>query len=218
MRMRNKPWARPELNVSELFVDEPENNKGKWKSQFENVNLPLHIELGCGKGGFISQLAFLNPSINYLAIDKQSNMLGLANRKIKAEFAKDNRKINNILLAACDIERIFLILSQNDKASRIYINFCNPWYKNKDKKKRLTHSRQLEKYKVFLEQGGEIWFKTDDDDLFADSLTYFEETGFKIRYITYDLHTSGFLQNVVTEHEEMFSKEGIKIKFLIAVL
>ncbi|MGL4773786.1 MAG: tRNA (guanosine(46)-N7)-methyltransferase TrmB, partial [Clostridium sp.] len=99
---------------------------------------------------------------------------------------------------------------------RIYINFCNPWPKERHKKRRLTHNRQLEKYKTFLRPEGEIWFKTDDDPLFEESLEYFKESGFNIEYITYDLHKSGFKGNVVTEHEKMFTGMGIKTKFLIA--
>ena len=110
-----------------------------------------------------------------------------------------------------------MILSEEDKIDRIYINFCNPWPKGKHRKKRLTHTRQLEKYKVFLKEDGEIYFKTDDDDLFNSSLKYFEETGFKIIKKTYDLHSKpNFWYNIETEHEKMFSEQGIKIKAIIA--
>ena len=115
-----------------------------------------------------------------------------------------------------DIERIPMILDKKDKIERIYINFCNPWPKGKHRKKRLTHTRQLEKYKKFLKHGAEIWFKTDDDELFEESLEYFKESNLEIKYITYDLHSSGFEGNVTTEHEEMFTAQGIKTKFLIA--
>ena len=100
---------------------------------------------------------------------------------------------------------------------RIYINFCNPWPKGKHRKKRLTHTRQLEKYKEFLANDAEIYFKTDDDDLFRASLGYFEEAGFEIINKTYDLHSEPIWENnIETEHEKMFSKQGIKIKALIA--
>ena len=102
---------------------------------------------------------------------------------------------------------------------RIYINFCNPWPKGKHKKRRLTHPRQLESYKTFLASDGLIYFKTDDDELFEESLEYFETSGFEIVKKTYDLHNDMiFEENVVTEHEKMFSEEGIKIKALIAKL
>ena len=110
-----------------------------------------------------------------------------------------------------------LILEKIDNVQRIYINFCNPWPKGKHRKKRLTHTRQLEKYKQFLADNGEIYFKTDDEDLFNSSLTYFEECGFEIQAKTYDLHNEPIFEtNIVTEHEKMFSEQGIKIKALIA--
>ena len=110
-------------------------------------------------------------------------------------------------------------MDKEDAVERIYINFCNPWPRPKHRKKRLTHSKQLELYKQFLVNGGEVFFKTDDDDLFRDSLKYFEESGFEIVNKTYDLHNEPiFENNIITEHEKMFSDEGIKIKALIAKL
>ncbi len=218
MRIRFKPWARPELEASNFYVLEPEKIKGKWREQFKEQNKPLHLELGCGKGGFISKIAVQNPEINYIAIDLVDAMLGLAKRKIEEEYKINNREIDNVLITRFDIERIFLILDKKDAIDRIYINFCNPWPKPKHWKKRLTHTRQLEKYKEFLKPDGEVHFKTDDDDLFKASLTYFEEAGFEIIKKTYDLHSENCQENVRTEHEEMFSNEGIKIKALIARL
>ena len=218
MRIRFKPWARPELEASSFYILEPETIKGKWREQLKNPNKPLYLELGCGKGGFISKIASSHPENNYIAIDLVDAMLGLAKRKIEEEYKNTNRETDNILLTRFDIERIFLIFDPKDSIDRIYINFCNPWPKPKHKKKRLTHTRQLEKYKQFLKAGGEIHFKTDDDELFKESLNYFEETGFEIIKKTYDLHSEDCPENVRTEHEEMFSNEGIKIKALIARL
>ena len=218
MRIRFKAWARPELEASSFYVLEPEKVKGKWREQFKEPNKPLHLELGCGKGGFISQIAVNHPEVNFVAIDLVDAMLGLAKRKVEESYKANNRETDNVLLTRFDIERILLILDKEDAVDRIYINFCNPWPKGKHRKKRLTHTRQLEKYKQFLKPNGEIHFKTDDDDLFAASLTYFEEAGFEIIKKTYDLHSEEWPENVRTEHEEMFSKEGIKIKALIARL
>ena len=110
-----------------------------------------------------------------------------------------------------------LILEAKDNIERIYINFCNPWPKGKHRKKRLTHTRQLERYKTFLADNGEIYFKTDDEPLFNSSLTYFAESGFEILAKTYDLHKEPIWENnIETEHEKMFSEQGIKIKALIA--
>ena len=212
MRIRFKPWARPELEASQFYIDTPEEYKGKWKELFENNN-PIHLELGCGKGGFISKLASSHQNINYIAIDMVDAMLGLAKRNIENEYLKKEIPINNIYITRYDIERILLILDDTDKIDRIYINFCNPWPRGKHRKKRLTHTRQLEKYRNFLSENGEIYFKTDDDGLFNDSLLYFEQAGFEILDKTFDLaNTPNFWENIETEHEKMFKEQGIKIK------
>ena len=217
MRIRFKKWARPELEASKFYIDNPEEIKGKWKEQFKNKENPIYLELGCGKGKFISQIAIQNPQINFIAIDLVDAMLGLAKREIEQTYNQAQKEIDNVILTRFDIQRIDLILSKEDNIKRIYINFCNPWPKGKHRKKRLTHTRQLEKYKEFLAEGAEIYFKTDDDDLFESSLGYFEEAGFKITAKTYDLHAEPIWNNnIETEHEKMFSQQGIKIKALIA--
>ena len=217
MRIRYKKWARPELEASRFYIDNPEDKKGKWKEQFKNPEQPLHLELGCGKGQFIATLASSNLNINYIAIDLVDAMLGLAKRNIETVYQEKNLQPDNVYLTRFDIERITLILDPKDGVERIYINFCNPWPKGKHRKKRLTHTRQLEKYKTFLKLGGEIYFKTDDDDLFRASLGYLEECGFTILEKTFDLHQEPiFENNIETEHEKMFTEQGIKIKALIA--
>ena len=217
MRIRFKAWARPELEASKFYIDNPEDYKGKWISLFENKNNPIHLELGCGKGGFISQIALQNQNINYIAIDMVDAMLGLAKRNIESKYAENNIEVKNVYLTRYDIERVLQILDENDKIERIYINFCNPWPRGKHRKKRLTHTRQLEKYKQFLIPNGEVYFKTDDDDLFNDSLIYFENEGFEIIKKTFDLEKENdFWNNIETEHEKMFKEQGIKIKALIA--
>lgn len=219
MRIRFKPWARPELEASKFYIDNPEEYKGKWKEAFKEPSNELHLELGCGKGSFISQLAVKNHNINYLAIDLVDAMLGLAKRNIEQKYNENKKEIDNIIITRYDIERILNILNLEDNVKRIYINFCNPWPRGKHHKKRLTHIRQLDKYKQFLQENGEIFFKTDDDSLFADSLLYFKQTGFTIEKFTYDLEKEeNFWDNIVTEHEQMFMNEGIKIKAVIARL
>ena len=217
MRIRYKKWARPELEASEFYIDNPEEWKGKWKSFFKDSNKPFHLELGCGKGQFIAKLASDNLDINYLAIDLVDPMLGLAKRNIEKEYKEKKIKPQNIVITRFDIERILMILEKQDNIERIYINFCNPWPRGKHRKKRLTHTRQLEKYREFLVDDGEIYFKTDDDDLFESSLKYFKECKFKVISKTYDLHKKPiFEKNIETEHEKMFSDQGVKIKALIA--
>ena len=217
MRIRYKKWARPELEASKFYIDNPEKLKGKWRTSFKNPENPFHIELGCGKGQFISKLASSNLDVNYLAIDLIDAMLGLAKRNIETEYKEKNIETDNIVITRFDIERILMILEKEDKVERIYINFCNPWPKGKHRKKRLTHTRQLEKYKEFITPDAKIYFKTDDDDLFASTLTYLEETGFEVERKTYDLHEEDIFEgNIETEHEKMFSEQGIKIKALTA--
>lgn len=218
MRIRYKKWARPELEACPFYIDNPEENIGKWHTVFKN-KASIHMELGCGKGSFISKLAVENPNINYIAVDLVDAMLGLSKRNIEQSYKEAKMKENNIILTRHDIERILQFMSKEDTVDRIYINFCNPWPKPKHKKKRLTHTKQLTLYKEFLKQNGEIYFKTDDDGLFQDSLKYFEEAGFKVISKTYDLHNENiFENNIETEHEKMYTEEGKKIKALIAVL
>ena len=140
---------------------------------------------------------------------------GYVRRKVVEEYSKNKQEIDNIILAAYDIERILDIISKEDKIDRIYINFCNPWPKPRHRKKRLTHTNQLEKYKVFLSDNAKIYFKTDDDELFKDSLNYFKEAGFEPEKITYDLYSENHEDNICTEHEKMFIEQGIKIKSAI---
>ena len=215
MRIRRRSWTEIELEEAKFYIDNPEENKGKWKNAFK-VERPLHLELGCGKGQFIAKLAFKNPNINFIGVDLIDTMLGLAKRNVENIYYSENREIDNVILTRCNIEQILTIIDGKDKVERIYINFCNPWPRGKHHKKRLTHPKQLDLYKTFLIDGGEIRFKTDDDNLFSDSLNYFENAGFEVIWKTYDLHNENIDDNIETEHEKMFSEQGIKIKALIA--
>ncbi len=216
MRIRYKKWARPELEACKFYIDNPEELKTKWSKAFKKTQ-PIHIELGCGKGSFIATLASENQDINYIAVDMVDAMLGLSKRNIEKAYKEKSIEPENIILTRHDIERILLFMSKEDVVDRIYINFCNPWPKPKHKKKRLTHTKQLLLYKEFLKEGGEIYFKTDDDGLFNDSLKYFEEAGYEVISKTYNLHEENiFENNIETEHEKMYSEEGKTIKALIA--
>lgn len=214
MRIRHKPWAKPELEACPFYVPDTESQKGHWTELFSQPDKPLYVELGCGKGGFISQIAPAHPEINFIAMDIKNEMLVLAKRKIEEAYRTENKPVDNVRIAIQNIERLDLAWNEYDRADRIYINFCNPWGKAKHKKRRLTHTRQLINYRKFLK--GEIWFKTDDDELFEESFEYFREAGFNIKFSTHDLHSETGIENYVTEHEKMFTEEGKKIKFLIA--
>ena len=205
MRLRKKWWARPEMEKDEKSIMDPFPLKGKWQEHFGNDN-PIHVELGCGKGQFISTLAKENPDINYIAIDLKDEVLVFVLRKI------NEMGLTNVRIIPVFIERIDEIFSENE-ISKIYINFCNPWPKVSHHKRRLTHPRFLTKYKTFIKKGTEVWFKTDDDDLFESSLEYFKDEGFEELYRTWDLLDSDFEGNVMTEYEEKFSSFGMKIKF-----
>ena len=144
-------------------------------------------------------------------------MLILAKRNSERIYAEKGMTPDNVMIMSLDIERILNAFDERDTVGRIYINFCNPWSKNAGSNKhRLTHPRQLIQYRDFLADGGEIYFKTDDDDLFRDSLEYFPAAGYEILWQTQDLHDQEPAWNIRTEHEGLFTEMGIKIKALIA--
>ena len=147
-------------------------------------------------------------------------MLGVGRRTIVRLFEEAGKTaddVDNLLLVNYNVEQLDKIILPEDKIERLIINFCNPWPRPKHKKRRLTYYKKLEMYKSFLQPEAEIRFKTDDDELFEESLEYFAQSGYQITYLTRDLHASGFAENIETEHERMFTEEGKKIKFLIAV-
>ncbi len=218
MRIRKKKWAEPELSVCDFYVKEPEQFAGKWKTAFKKEQ-PLILEIGCGKGGFAGQFALQNPDKNIIALDIKVDMLGVGRRtivKLFEEQGKTQDEIDNLLLVKYNVEQLDKIITAEDKIERLYINFCNPWPRLKHKKRRLTYYKKLEMYKTFLRPEAEIRFKTDDDELFEESLEYFAQTGYEILYLTRDLHNSDVKDNIMTEHERMFMDEGKTIKFLIA--
>ncbi len=216
MRIRKKKWAEPELSACDFYVPEPEAYKNRWSEFFKN-DKPLMLEVGCGKGSFVGQMAILHPEINFIAVDIKLDMLGVGRRNIVKLFEEKEREIDNIALVRYNVDMLDKIIGKDDNIERIYINFCNPWPREKHKKRRLTHPRKLKLYKELLKKGNEIHFKTDDDELFTESLEYFKDEGFTVKEITYDLHSSSIDPDTtpMTEHERMFSSEGIKIKYCI---
>ncbi len=210
MRLRKKWWARPELESSSLFITKPHEYAGKWNEVFGNSN-EINLELGCGRGSFIKQKAKLDPNKNYVAIDLKDEILIYTLRGII------DAELENVRVVPLNIQMIEGVFEKNEIA-KIYINFCNPWPKDRHKKRRLTHSGFLARYKQFLKSEGEIWFKTDDTGLFEESIEYFKESGFELKYLTYDLHNSDFTENIVTEYEAKFTSLGMKTMFLIAKL
>ena len=214
MRIRKKKWEAPELAECPFYTKEPDQYKGKWMSWFKKEQ-PIHLEVGCGKGTFAGTMAKNHPDINYIAVDIKEDMLGVARRNVVKIFGE--QEVNNLVLVQKNCEQIGDTFSSEDNIERMYINFCNPWPREKHKKRRLTFPRKLVQYREFLPDNGEIHFKTDDDELFEESIEYFKECNFEITEITYDLHNSDIDGGPMTEHEKMFSDEGIKIKYLTAV-
>ena len=203
MRLRNVPGAREVMIENEFVFTEPENMAGTWKEVFGNNN-PVRIEIGMGKGRFITTLAQMNPDINYIGIEKYSSVL------LRAVEKQDELRLSNLRFIRMDAENIGDVFAKGE-VDRIYLNFSDPWKKNKQAKRRLTHKRFLDRYKAVLKQGDYIWFKTDNKALFDFSLNSFAEENFKLENISLDLHNSKFEGNVMTEYEQRFSEQGMPI-------
>lgn len=209
MRLRNIKGSREEIAVNEYVVHEPEKLKGNWKNFFENNN-PIHIEIGMGKGKFICQLALENPDINYIGIEKYSSVL------IRAIEKRKQLELNNLMFIRFDADYINDIF-EKDEINRIYLNFSDPWPKDRHAKRRLTSKEFFARYNNFLVKEGEVIFKTDNKDLFTFSLEQVEEAGWKLKNHTSDLHHSEYMEgNVMTEYEEKFSAIGNPIHRLVA--
>ena len=217
MRIRKKKWAEPELAECRYYINEPEQYRGRWKEFFGNEK-PIELEIGCGKCTFSAEKAIRDPDKNFIALDIKSDMLGVGRRNVERIFAENDRSPDNIALVRCNVEQIDKAFSAEDHIAVMYINFCNPWPREKHKKRRLTYPRKLKMYRDFLTEDAVIYFKTDDDELFEESIGYFEQAGYTIRFITRDLHHSEVRDNIMTEHEKMFSDEGIPIKYLEATV
>lgn len=217
MRIRKKKWAEPELNACRYYIKEPESYRGRWREFFGNDN-PIELEIGCGKCTFIAEKAKRDPGKNFIAVDIKNDMLGVGRRNIERIFSEEGRTPDNIALVRFNVEQLDRIIAPGDGIAVMYINFCNPWPRLKHQKRRLTYPKKLCMYRDFLTKDAVIYFKTDDDMLFEDSIRYFEEAKYHIRFITRDLHNSDVRDNIVTEHEQMFTDEGIPIKYLEATV
>ena len=207
MRIRKKKWARPELAACPFYVHEPKTAAGTWGERFKKQQ-PIHLDLGCGKCTFLAKLAHREKDVNFIGIDISEDILGVARRNIEAEFGEE--PVENVNLLSYNIEKLDTLFAPDEKAARIYVNFCNPWQKAGDHKRRLTHTRQLNTYKKVLAPGGELWFKTDNTDLYLATQRYLAEAGFEILCKTDDLHSEDAPGNIQSEHEVMFTAEGIK--------
>ena len=211
MRLKNVPGAREAVADSEYVINEPEGFKGFWaKRVFGNDN-PIHIEIGMGKGKFITELAIINPKINYIGIEKYSSVLIRALEKMQQAMLPNLRFIR---MDAEDIESIF----SNNEIDRIYLNFSDPWPKDRHTKRRLPSRRFLQRFANIMKAEGVIEFKTDNRQLFDFALEEAPEAGWTILESTFDLHNDAKLceGNIMTEYEEKFSSIGNPIcKYII---
>ncbi len=207
MRLRNVKNAYEIINKSKYFVSNPENYKGKWSSLFENDN-PIHIEIGMGKGDFIIGMAKLYPNINFIGIEMYDSVLVRAVNKL------ENEKLDNLRVIRMDarmIENIF-----DKEINLIYLNFSDPWPKNRTAKRRLTHERFLKRYDNIFKDKNIIYLKTDNINLFEFSIESLSEYGYKLKNISLDLHNSAYENNIMTEYEKKFNEKGVRINRLEA--
>lgn len=210
MRLRNIPGADEAIADSPHCIQEPMAEKGRWNLIFGNDH-PVHIEIGMGKGQFIMQLAKEHPDINYIGIERYSSVLLRALQKMEIE------PLPNIRFLCMDASIITEVFDEEEVA-KIYLNFSDPWPKERHAKRRLTSRQFFERYDKILAGNGVVEFKTDNDDLFAFSMEEVAEAGWTLDAHTFDLHHDPVLNegNVMTEYEEKFSSLGHPIHKLIA--
>ena len=210
MRLRNVPGSREAIADNNMAINEPTELKGKWKEEFGNDN-PIRIEIGMGKGKFITTLAMENPDINYIGIEKYSSVL------IRAIERCEEIEVSNLRFIRMEAEYICDVFEKGE-VDRIYLNFSYPWPKDRHAKRRLTSKQFFERYDVILKKDGIVEFKTDNDLLFQFSLEQVPEAGWELIEQTWDLHNDERLMqgNVMTEYESKFSQMGNPIHKLIA--
>ncbi|GIP34447.1 tRNA (guanosine(46)-N7)-methyltransferase TrmB [Paenibacillus sp. J2TS4] len=211
MRLRGRKGIRESLEKQEdLVVLQPSLWKGRWSEYFGNSN-PIHVELGMGKGKFISELSILHPDINYIGIDMYDELLRKASGKVRFRREEDGIGLDNIALALMNIQGIEDVFAPGE-LERIYLNFSDPWPKNKHARRRLTHPGFVNKYLSLLNARGEIHFKTDSRNLFEFSLNSFADLKLRMRAISLDLHSDGLREDLVpTEYELKFVSQGMPI-------
>ena len=215
MRMRKRPNLAPRMEkCADLMVSAPEEYKGRWKDSAENrmgkKAETLYLELGCGKGRFTVDTAESLPEVLYIAIEKVPDAMIIAMERAR------NRGLPNLRFIDGDAARLGEMFAPGE-VDRIYINFCDPWPKSNQKKRRLTHGNFLKKYRQVLKPGGQIHFKTDNDKLFEFSVEELPQFGFTLSEVTRDLHANGPV-GVMTDYEAKFYAEGKNINRCVATM
>ncbi len=208
MRLRNIKGSRETIAANEYCIHEPKEQKGKWNEVFGNDN-PIHIEVGMGKGKFIMELARQNPDVNYVGIEKYSSVL------IRALEKRPELEQDNLVFIRMDAEELPEVFAK-DEVERIYLNFSDPWPKDRHAKRRLTSKQFLGRYDTFLVPDGRVIFKTDNRPLFDFSLEQVEEANWILENHTFDLHNSEYVEgNIMTEYESKFVAEGKPINRMV---
>ncbi len=210
MRLRNIPGADDAISNSPCCIQNPKEQKGNWQAVFPSKQ-PLHIEIGMGKGQFLTELASAHPTINYIGIERYSSVLLRALQKM------DLLPLPNLRFLCMDAAEITDVFEKGE-VSRIYLNFSDPWPKERHAKRRLTSRQFLQRYDQILAKDGRLEFKTDNQDLFTFSLSELSEAGWHLEACTRDLHHDEVLNegNIMTEYEKKFSSKGHPICRLIA--
>lgn len=209
MRLRNIKGAGEIIEANEFVIKNPEEHKGKWNEIFQN-NHPIRIEIGMGKGQFIMEMAKRNPDINYIGVERYSSVL------LRALQKHEETELNNLYFLCIDARTVEDIFAPGE-IDKIYLNFSDPWPKDRHAKRRLTSREFLTRYDKILREDGRLEFKTDNRDLFEFSLEETKEAGWKIQQHTFDLHKDETMNagNIMTEYEEKFSSMGNPIHKMI---
>jgi len=210
MRLRNIPGSKEAIKLSEYVISEDRDCAGKWNEIFGNKN-PIHIEIGMGKGRFLTELAKKHPEINYVGIEKYSSVLLRALQKM------EENPLPNVKFIRMEAEHILLYFGR-EEVERIYLNFSDPWPKDRHAKRRLPSREFLDRYRILLKSGGHLEFKTDNRALFDFAVQETETAKWEILALTYDLHHDEAMRkdNIMTEYEERFSSKGNPIcKYVI---
>ncbi|WP_132746664.1 tRNA (guanosine(46)-N7)-methyltransferase TrmB [Scopulibacillus darangshiensis] len=204
MRVRHKPWAKDKLaEYPNIVVTNPTKHYGEWHQIFEN-NHPIHLEIGTGKGGFITEMAKAHPDSNFIGIEMHDSVIVSALEKC-LDLSLDNVRLLNV-----DARELADFFAESE-ISELYLNFSDPWPKNRHEKRRLTYHTFLAQYEFVLEKGGRLNLKTDNQGLFEYSLESFSRYGLTLDNLSLDLHKSDFPLNVLTEYEKKFSDMGHRI-------
>lgn len=205
MRMRKKKNLDTRLAAcAAVMADDPAAHRGAWRALFGNEN-PVHLEIGCGKGRFIIEMARRYPEINFVAIEREEGALIMATERA---LELDLPNLRFLSFDAAALAEIFA----PGEVDRIYLNFSDPWPPNRQRRRRLTHADYLDVYDSILKEDGDVCFKTDNQRLFEWSLASICEYGWLVQNISLDLHNSELAaDNIMTEYEEKFSEQGFRI-------